>query len=279
MDMKKYILIIFLLLLIGWLSQFPLSPKPITIILSPHFDDAVLSLGGLIAKQEYKLLVATFFAKRPTEVMHTEWDSMAGFSNSDEAISTRTKENKTALSPFNAIIKNYDYLELQYRQGSESENEAIKNEIIADILSILKTYKNREIFLYGPTTFGKGIGYPDHEIVHEAFIEIYKTNTNSRIHFFIYEDFPYIRGFIMNDDDNFGEYLNKQTNIQSEELVIELNKLQLQKKIAGIYAYASQIKGFIWLGNDFVFFLDEFFQSRCETHSPPIYACEVVHQL
>ena len=53
MDMKKYILIIFLLLLIGWLSQFPLSPKPITIILSPHFDEADLYLGGLIVQQGY----------------------------------------------------------------------------------------------------------------------------------------------------------------------------------------------------------------------------------
>ena len=111
--------------------------KPLVIILSPHFDDGVLSLGGLMAKREHELLVATFFTQRPTIVLHTEWDRISGFSDSDEAIFARTNENENSLLPFEAIIKNYNYPDLQYRK--QNQDKEIRDGIVKDMESIIAT--------------------------------------------------------------------------------------------------------------------------------------------
>ena len=44
----------------SWLAT-RYSRLPINIILSPHFDDAVLPLGGLISEDPSSVIVATFF--------------------------------------------------------------------------------------------------------------------------------------------------------------------------------------------------------------------------
>lgn len=249
--------------------------KPLIIVLSPHFDDGVLSLGGFMAKREYELLVATFFTQRPTEVLHTNWDRVSGFSDSDEAIFSRIKENEDALAPFDAIIKNYDYPDFQYRK--ENRDKEIRDKIIKDIQSIVETYENRKIFIYGPGAFGQKITHPDHKIVHDAFMDFLSTNKKTNLHFFVYEDFPYIRQFMSTSPGNFNDFLSKQENIIFKENSIELNKSELDEKISSIYAYKSQIKAFLSLGDDLGVITDKFFQSRCKNTYPNFYACEVVH--
>ncbi len=249
--------------------------KPLIVILSPHFDDGVLSLGGLMAKREYPLLLATFFTRRPAEVLHTNWDRISGFSNSDEAVFLRTKENKEALAPFNAIIKNYDYPDLQYRK--ENQDKEIQREIAKDIQSIITAYQNREIFVYGPGIFGKKITHPDHKIVHDAFMEVFRANKKASLHFFIYEDFPYISQFMNASRDTFNDFLNKRENMVFKQNPIELNKSELAEKISGIYAYKSQVKAFQSLGDNLGVLADKFFQSRCKDTYPKFYACEVVY--
>lgn len=253
------------------------NSRPLIIVLSPHFDDGVLSLGGLMAKREYEILVATFFTHRPTEIAHTEWNRISGFSDSNVAFFTRTKENEEALIPFNASIKNYDHLEFQYRK--ENQDEEIRIGIAANIKSIIATYKDRELFLYGPSSFGEKITHPDHQIVHDSFMDVYKMNDNQNIHFLIYEDFPYIRQFMFMNSGSFNDFLNKKENITSEEKSIELSKSNLEEKISSIYTYKSQIKAFCSLGGDLGIIADKFFQSRCRNTNPDFYACEVVHIL
>jgi len=249
--------------------------KPLIVVLSPHFDDGVLSLGGLMAKREHELLVATFFTQRPAEVLHTNWDKISGFSNSDEAVSSRIKENEGAIMPFGTIIKNYDYPDSQYRK--ENQDKEIRDKIIKDIQSITETFKNREIFIYGPGIFGEKITHPDHKIVHDAFISFSKINKKQNLHFFIYEDFPYIRQFVSGDRGNFNDFLNKQENILFKENPVELKKSELSEKISSIYNYKSQIKAFLSLGYDLRIITNKFFKSRCKNIDPNFYACEVVH--
>ncbi len=250
--------------------------KSLAIILSPHFDDGVFSLGGLIAKRENDLLVATFFTERPTKVVHTNWDRISGFSESDEAMLARTKENEKALMPFNAIIRNYGYLDFQYRKENESKN--IRENITQDIETLIKTYQNREIFLYGPATFGLKITHPDHQIVHDAFMDIWKKNKTQNVHFFIYEDFPYVLKFAKSDLGTLNTYLEKKESMKFTEYPIELNKNELSEKINSIYAYESQVKAFRSLGDDIGILAQKFFQERCKTLLPWSYACEVVHK-
>jgi LmbE family N-acetylglucosaminyl deacetylase len=250
---------------------------PLTIILSPHFDDAVLSLGGLMAKRENQLLVATFFAQKPTEIVHTKWDKISGFSDSDAAILARTKENENALMPFNAIIKNYDYPDFQYRK--QNEDKEIEEEIAKDIGTLIKTYQNRELFIYGPATFGPKITHPDHQIVHDAFMDVFREIKKQNVHFLMYEDFPYVYQFTMSNLGDLNTYLEKIENMKLIENPIELNKNKLAEKISGIYTYKSQAEAFLSLGDDIGIWAQKFYQERCQTLLPGAYACEVVHTL
>ena len=108
-------------------------------------------------------------------------------------------------------------------------------------------------------------------------MDILKKDTKSSIHFFVYEDFPYIRQFDMANLGDFNNYLSKQENIKFEEKAIELSKLQLEEKVSSIYAYTSQIKAFLSLGDDLGVIVEKFNKLRCKILQPVFYACEVIH--
>lgn len=256
------------------------APNPdikntLTLILSPHFDDGVLSLGGLIAKQKNQILVTTFFTKRPTVVEHTNWDKISGFSNSDEAMFARIKENEEALIPLGAEIKNYDYPDFQYR--SKNEDIEIKKEISKNISDIIDTYLNREIFIYGPATFGSQITHPDHQIVHDALMDVWKKTKKTNVHFAIYEDFPYVENFALSNQGDLNTYLEQKEGVKFSESLIELNKVELSEKINTIDKYKSQVKAFMSFGENLGMLDKQFFQKRCKILSPLMYGCEVVH--
>src|SRR5262249_5815752 len=92
-----------------------------SIILSPHFDDAVLSLGGLLAAQAGRVIVATLFAGVPPRPVRGLWDLCCGFRDSDQAMQVRTRENQNSLLACgipSTDIRNYAYLDYQYRRAS-----------------------------------------------------------------------------------------------------------------------------------------------------------------
>ncbi len=282
--MKKTLLnIIFILSLISSLFYFvKLSNKqnistsePLIIVLSPHFDDGVLSLGGYVAKHEKELLVATFFTQKPAYIVHTEWDKISGFSNSDEAFIARRNENQNALNPFNAKIKNYDYPDFQYR--TENKDQEIRENISKDIETLMATYQNRELFIYGPATFGSKITHPDHQIVHDALMNVWKKNKKPNVHFLIYEDFPYILRFNKSNLGDLNIYLEKTENIKFREEPIELSREQLSEKVSNISLYKSQIRAFMSSGEDIKVLAQKFYKERCKKTLPEAYACEIVY--
>ncbi|MCX6752274.1 MAG: PIG-L family deacetylase [Candidatus Nomurabacteria bacterium] len=283
---KNFLIIIFFVLLAGSLVYFTESLKfpteqntttPFTIILSPHLDDAVLSLGGLIAKKETNILVATFFTKKPTEIMHTYWDKISGFKDSDEAMLARTKENENALSPFKVIIKNYDHLDSQYRE--KNKDKEIEEKISKDIENLIKTYQNRELLIYGPATFGAAITHPDHQIIHDAFMDVFKKYKTQNAHFFIYEDFPYIKQFTTSSLGDLNTYLEKKENVKFQENPIELSEPMLSEKIVAIEKYKSQVRAFLSLDSNIGIIDEKFSKDRCRIFMPQAYACEVIHSL
>ena len=63
-------------------------PSGPLLVLSPHFDDAALSCGALLARTE-PLTVLDVFTRRPEPEQATEWDRRCGFRGSDEAMAAR----------------------------------------------------------------------------------------------------------------------------------------------------------------------------------------------
>ncbi|MFF3753120.1 PIG-L deacetylase family protein [Streptomyces sp. NPDC002018] len=73
------------------------SAPPATVILSPHFDDAVLSLAGLIPSLDSPVTVVTVHGGAPSPDHGVSWwDSTCGFSSAGEAYLARRAEDARA---------------------------------------------------------------------------------------------------------------------------------------------------------------------------------------
>ncbi|MFE4367555.1 PIG-L deacetylase family protein [Streptomyces sp. NPDC056835] len=72
-------------------------PPPSTVILSPHFDDAALSLAGLIPALDSPVTVVTVYGGAPCPGQGVSWwDSTCGFSSGGEAHLARVAEDTRA---------------------------------------------------------------------------------------------------------------------------------------------------------------------------------------
>lgn len=72
-------------------------------VLSPHLDDAILSLGAAIACARGAVSVVTVFAGDPESTLDAgEWDSRAGFRTAGEAARARREEDALACSDVDA---------------------------------------------------------------------------------------------------------------------------------------------------------------------------------
>ncbi|MGC9602941.1 MAG: PIG-L family deacetylase [Minisyncoccia bacterium] len=269
--------VLFLIGLVCFAFPKPQNTQSFSIILSPHFDDAVLSLGGLMAKRENQTLVATFFGGKPAVVMHTDWDIRSGFSDSDDAILMRESENRSALAPFSATIKNYGYLDFQYGESrNDEQNRELRENITRDIESIISENHGRQIFVYGPAVFGSETVHPDHQALYDAFVTAIKRNAQPNVRFFIYEDFTSIYKFVKTGMGKASDYPGNPDSA-SERTIIGLTESELGEKIKAVEAYKSQVASFKSTGDDIGSLIEEFYRERCGDIAPPTYACEIVY--
>lgn len=142
------------------------------LLLSPHFDDAVLSAGQLLAGRP-DADVVTIFAGEPQEDTSTPYDLKCGFKSSKDAVSARRQEDKNALALLGANPIHWDFPDEQY--GEKVEDKDIRF-AIRDQLA-----KENYEFVLAPL----GLGHPDH-ITIARIVRQMKINT----HVFFWEDMP-----------------------------------------------------------------------------------------
>ena len=254
------------------------TPPPLTIVLSPHFDDAVLSLGGLLSTVTTPKIVATFFTAEPTTTMSTTWDALSGFSTSDEAVPARTQENIRALSHFSSTThEEYNYLDFQYRPHTEN---SLQEAITKDIQHMIDTHPNTPLYIYGPAYFGDTITHPDHNILHDAFVETFKHTHDPRVHFYFYEDFPYVHTFVMKYNHiSFPTYLEQHDHIGLHDYAIPLLPQHILNKESALREYTSQIQSLSHGYPIDVATLDTQFDTNHCSAYPSVHACERVYEL
>jgi LmbE family N-acetylglucosaminyl deacetylase len=120
------------------------------LVVSPHLDDAVLSVGQFLAGRP-GTTVATIFAGYPKVLeTQTDYDKLSGFNSAGEAITNRRIEDRLALAHLEAAPVHLDHLDHQY--GEEPDFAAIVEELKA-----LITRVDPE-FIAGPL----GLLHPDH---------------------------------------------------------------------------------------------------------------------
>lgn len=136
------------------------------LVVAPHLDDAVLSLGDHLAEWE-ELAVLTVLAGAPAEPLSTDYDARSGFTDSNQAIHTRRKENDAALAYLGVdSIFNGDLVESAY--ADQAADPSVVEELIGDVIALV-----RPVEIVGPL----GLHHSDHLLVAEAFRRVVYRST------------------------------------------------------------------------------------------------------
>jgi LmbE family N-acetylglucosaminyl deacetylase len=94
------------------------------LVISPHLDDAVLSVSGLIVENP-GAVVATVFAGVPSDPdSSTVWDRACGFGTAEEALTTRRREDAEALGVLGATPLHLGFVDEQY--GEQPTRAALR---------------------------------------------------------------------------------------------------------------------------------------------------------
>jgi len=144
------------------------------LLVSPHFDDAVLSAGQFMADRPDAEVVTVFggFPLTASRVK-TPYDIKCGFENAEDAVAQRRRENDSALALLEATAINLDFPDGQY--GNETDTEQITEKL----QEILSSYDYE--FIMCPI----GLGHPDHIKVTDAVLAL-----NTDLPIYLWEDLP-----------------------------------------------------------------------------------------
>jgi hypothetical protein len=96
-----------------------------SVILSPHFDDAVLSCWRLLVGTGEVLVVNVFAGEPPAGVLGW-WDRFAGASESAAAVRERVAEDRRALALAGRAAVNLPFLDSQYREADQAPEEIVE---------------------------------------------------------------------------------------------------------------------------------------------------------
>ena len=160
----------------------------LNIILSPHFDDAVFSLGGLIATAPERAIVITIFAGTPAEGVAGRWDRRSGFKSGAEAMRARALENEAALAvldvPPTGVI-NLDFLDRQYR-GDKTLIAGLPSTIAETLCEAVRRHGG-PANVFTPAS----AWHPDHRLVTDSVVDPWRAGELPDMDLFLYQDQPY----------------------------------------------------------------------------------------
>lgn len=121
------------------------------LVISPHLDDAILSVGGTFRGG----IIATVLAGLPPEwTWPSPFDNASGFSSSRAAVEARQAEDRAACVEVDAAPLHLRYLDGQYGLPQEEE-------WIADALAEL-------FWMHRQIAVPVGLAHPDHRLVARA---------------------------------------------------------------------------------------------------------------
>ena len=151
------------------------------LVVSPHFDDAAMGAGHLIASYD-DTTVVTVLAGRPPAypAVPSEWDALGGFVAGDDVVAARREEDAAAMAVLESA---YDWLEFSDHQYLDPPDRPTPADV-APVLGATIAERN-------PTSvfFPMGLGNPDHVMVHDACLLVRQEQPERE--WFCYEDHGY----------------------------------------------------------------------------------------
>ncbi|MEZ4767318.1 MAG: PIG-L family deacetylase [Caldilineales bacterium] len=227
-------------------------PPPMQhIILSPHYDDAALSCGGMIAQLTAagdQVVVATVFGGRadPATLSPFARSIHARPGASDDLIAQRAAEEKHALAILGAQSRPGSYLDCIYRQvepggrwlydreealfGPVDAADAALVEELAAVFAVLAPHPN-QCTIYAPLAIGCHV---DHQVVQQAALKLLEAGYS----LLFYEDYPYV---VRDPADLPAALARIKTGGGWQPQPVALSRQELDRKIAAVSAYASQL--------------------------------------
>jgi GlcNAc-PI de-N-acetylase len=213
---------------------------PDTVILSPHFDDAVLSCWHRLASAS-EVLVVNVFAGEPPAGTLGWWDELAGASDSAAAVRARIEEDRQALAHVGRTAVNLPFLDSQYRQGDQAP---------AEIVQALREVLLPSARIYAPASLGDH--HCDHIAVRAAALALRAQGADVTL----YADLPHatVEGWprwVLDGSsaaaDPAAELWARQledTGIPMQRMLATAHRLPEQEhagKLEAVLSYASQV--------------------------------------
>ena len=209
------------------------------IYLSPHFDDAVLSCGGVIfeqSRQGIQTEIWTIFAGSPppgplSQFAHDN-HSLWGLTSGEETVAMRAAEDEEAASLVGAELVHFEIPDCIYRRSPDGEYLYTETVITpahpADrglpirIRTALRSELRLDDLLVCPLALG---GHVDHGLVRRAAESL-------RLPLLYYADVPYILNNPQILDSTAGSF---------ESQLYPVSEAGLEAWLRGVAAYQSQL--------------------------------------
>jgi LmbE family N-acetylglucosaminyl deacetylase len=151
------------------------------VVLSPHFDDAAMGAGHLIASYDDTTVVTVLGGRPPAypEEM-SDWDALGGFVAGDDVVAVRREEDVAAMT---MLESGYQWLDFADHQYLPPENRPTPDEVAPVLGAVIDELDPTAVF------FPMGLGNPDHVMVHEASLLVRAGQPERE--WFCYEDHGY----------------------------------------------------------------------------------------
>jgi LmbE family N-acetylglucosaminyl deacetylase len=150
-------------------------------VISPHFDDAAMGAGYLIASYPGTVVITVMGGRPPAyPAVPSPWDAAGGFATGDDVVAVRREEDRRAMEVLAAVPLWLDFPDHQYLAP---EDRPTATEIAPVLRSALVDADPTAVF------FPMGLGNPDHDVTHEASLLV--RQELDHLAWFCYEDHGY----------------------------------------------------------------------------------------
>jgi LmbE family N-acetylglucosaminyl deacetylase len=207
-------------------------------ILSPHFDDAVLSCWHLLEGPGAVRVVNVFTASPPPGLPVPWWDRITGATDAVGRMQERREEDQRALAGTGREATGLDLLDDQYRRSALPVGAVIER-LLAEV--------RPDTVLHAPVGLD---GHPDHVLVRDAALTMARTGWRVEL----YADLPHaiVRGWPAwvtgeSDDAGAGETWSRAlaaAGLMVDHLVPHVRPLDAsmrRRKLQALAAYESQL--------------------------------------
>lgn len=206
------------------------------IVISPHFDDAVLSVGGLLSRLRGETALVTVHGGQPPDPLAvSDWDIGCGFTSGADAHAVRQSEDRDACE-----LLGVEQVLLPHADNPYSAKQSL--DALDEFLGLLRPHTNLFIPL--------GTNQRDHAAVRDRVLKLSPVAPD-RLR--IYADLPYTAavpgwgsedtGEVLAGSAKYGhayQQLHASHGLRPVDM-IKLTEEQWIRKRNAIFCYASQL--------------------------------------